>query len=193
MVNDADNRVTPPGRNTQPTGPCDGVSLFPEMAEAALLRQRVLPAEFARALGVSRTSVSRWVQRGYVVLGVDGRCDPVAALRRLISVTDPSRHRARWLRMATADLAELRAEAAEAGRLRDELSTERRAAAENHGEMAAWLESFERRIAAIPIDLRASDDPAAWAARVHAELLTAADGFPDGACAAGRGAGLNEP
>jgi predicted transcriptional regulator len=58
---------------------------------------RVRPADLARLLGVSKQAVSKWVADGRIVLGLDGRVDPRAAINRLLSTGDPSRLRAKFL------------------------------------------------------------------------------------------------
>lgn len=82
------------------------LSLVPE----AVMRIRVRPADFARMLGVSRQSVSRWVKRGVVVLGPDGRLDPEAETRRLLRHVDPARLRTRLLRPLAEEVEGLRRE-----------------------------------------------------------------------------------
>ncbi|MBN8761459.1 MAG: hypothetical protein J0I94_13680 [Thiobacillus sp.] len=98
-------------------------SLSCVMDSTELLRVRLLPAQFARALGVSKQSVSRWVRDGWVTPGADGRIDPEKAIAQLLRRCDPGRLRARWLRQAVGEVqalrdglaaAENRAEAAEA-------------------------------------------------------------------------------
>lgn len=79
-----------------------------------LLRVRILPAQLAKALDVSKQSVSRWVRDGWVTLGADGRLDPVVAIGQLLRRCDPGRLRARWLRQAITDVQALREAAATA-------------------------------------------------------------------------------
>lgn len=79
-----------------------------------LLRVRILPAQLARALDVSKQSVSRWVRDGWVTLGADGRLDPTIAIGQLLRRCDPGRLRARWLRQAVTEVQELREAAATA-------------------------------------------------------------------------------
>jgi hypothetical protein len=79
-----------------------------------LLRVRIRPADFARALGVSKQSVSRWVRDGWVQLAADGRLDPTVAIGQLLRRCDPGRLRARWLRQAVTEVQELREAAASA-------------------------------------------------------------------------------
>jgi len=76
---------------------------------ADLLAMRVLPAEFARMVGVSKQTVSHWInEKGILSLGPDGRLDPVKAVRRLIESANPSRLRARLLKQACSDFDALR-------------------------------------------------------------------------------------
>jgi len=80
-----------------------------------LLRVRVLPAEFSRLLGVSKTTVSRWIAAGKIAINpVDGRLDLQTGVQQVLSNTSPGRMRARALRVAVGDLAQLRRTAAEA-------------------------------------------------------------------------------
>ncbi len=74
-----------------------------------LVALRVLPAEFARMLGVSKQTVSQWIKRGIVTLGPDGRLDPKIATRQYMQRIDPAKQRARVLKQAGASLDELRA------------------------------------------------------------------------------------
>lgn len=73
-----------------------------------LLKIRILPAQFARALGVSKQSVSRWIRNGWVTLSADGRLDPTVAVAQLLRRCDPGRLRARWLRQAVGEVQDLR-------------------------------------------------------------------------------------
>lgn len=70
---------------------------------------RLLPAELARFLGVSKQTVSRWVKAGKVPIGHDGRIDPVAAVRGVVNSTDLDKLRARILRAAAEPVEEMRA------------------------------------------------------------------------------------
>lgn len=79
-----------------------------------LLKVRIQPAQFARALGCSKQSVSRWVRDGWVSLGADGRLDPTVAIGQLLRRCDPGRLRARWLRQAVGEVQDLREVAARA-------------------------------------------------------------------------------
>ncbi|MEW6414370.1 MAG: hypothetical protein AB1482_03860 [Pseudomonadota bacterium] len=103
-----------------------------------LLRLRVLPAEFARLLGVSKQAVSRWIAEGKVTINpVDGRLDVNTAVRQVLKSSDPGRVRSRVLRAAIADVSALRKAVAEAD--------ERVAAVE--AELGAQLAEARQRIA----------------------------------------------
>ena len=52
---------------------------------ADMIAVRLLPAQFARMVGVSKQSVSKWIRAGKVTLGPDGRLDPVAEHLELIA------------------------------------------------------------------------------------------------------------
>lgn len=69
---------------------------------------RVRPADFARAVGVSKQCVSGWIKRGIVTLGADGRMNPSEAGRQVIARADPARLRAKVFKVAAADLGKLR-------------------------------------------------------------------------------------
>ncbi len=88
-----------------PAAPAQG-SLIPE-PEMGL---RVTQAEFARIMGVSRQSVSKWVAAGKVRPDLDGRFCPKRAARTVLASTDPKKIRARILKDAAEDAASLRAE-----------------------------------------------------------------------------------
>lgn len=67
---------------------------------ADMIAVRLLPAQFARVLGVSKQSVSKWIHAGKVTLGPDGRLDPVKAIQEVLKNTAPTRLRARIFRQA---------------------------------------------------------------------------------------------
>lgn len=69
-------------------------------APADVAGLRLLPAELARFLGVSKQSVSRWIKAGKVKTGPDGRIDPVDAVRGVVASTDLGKLRASLLRAA---------------------------------------------------------------------------------------------
>jgi hypothetical protein len=86
---------------------------FPDAAE--LLKVRILPAEFARLLGVSKQAVSRWIAAGKLSINtLDGRLEVQSGVQQVLRNCDPGRLRARWLRAAVADVQALRLAAAEA-------------------------------------------------------------------------------
>lgn len=92
----------------------NSLSLGFESSEAALMAGiRVRPADLARLFGVSKQAVSSWVKDGRVILGVDGRVDPRAAITRLLSTGDPARLRAFFLKPVIADLTAAQRRAAE--------------------------------------------------------------------------------
>lgn len=113
----------------QAGNPQQSLSCLPDLQN--LMRVRILPAQFARAMGVSKQSTTRWVRDGWITLGADGRLDPTVAIGQLLRRCDPGRLRARWLRQAVGEvqdlrdnmaIAEDRATAAEAA-LRDALAS----------------------------------------------------------------------
>jgi hypothetical protein len=106
--NDPIDLVTPvlDAVEQQAGNPQQSLSCLPDVQN--LMRVRVQPAQFARAMGVSKQSVSRWVKDGWVCLGADGRLDPVIAIGQLLRRCDPGRLRARWLRQAVGEVQELR-------------------------------------------------------------------------------------
>ena len=67
---------------------------------ADMIAVRLLPAQFARVVGVSKQSVSKWIHAGKVTLGPDGRLDPAKALQEVLKNTAPTRLRARMFRQA---------------------------------------------------------------------------------------------
>ncbi|WP_231363217.1 MULTISPECIES: hypothetical protein [unclassified Thioalkalivibrio] len=75
---------------------------------------RVRPADFARMLGVSRQTVSRWVQEGKVLVDPSGRLDPVKATERVLQQSSPGRLRAALLKPVMDDMAGLRTQLQEA-------------------------------------------------------------------------------
>lgn len=80
---------------------------------AELVAMRVLPAEYARMVEVSKQCVSRWIKEGKITLGPDGRVDPHKASREVMRNTDPARMRARVFKHAMASQDELRARVVE--------------------------------------------------------------------------------
>jgi hypothetical protein len=151
-------------------------SLLP-FAESELMAMRMLPAEFARAVGVSKQSVSRWVKAGKVTLFADGRLNPVVALRQVIRHSEPGQLRARWLRLAMDDLADLRAQAARASDLqqlvadlRRQLADEQVEADAEHERFSAWIVELKEGLAVAPLEIRQAMDQPAWRAHVEGVL-----------------------
>jgi uncharacterized coiled-coil protein SlyX len=68
-----------------------------ESINAETVGIRLLPAQLARVLNVSKQSVSTWVKSGRVILGNDGRVDPRQAIARLLATGDLSRLRIKIL------------------------------------------------------------------------------------------------
>lgn len=127
-----------------------------------LMKLRVLPAQFARMMGVSKQSVSKWIKHGKVTLGPDGKLDPAAATRDLIGKTEPTRMRARVIRAATQEYDELRQRIAD---LEAELTRVASVTAEAEGK----AEAIEQ--AAV---LRTEDD---YASRINAFCAAIEDQF----------------
>lgn len=96
----------------QPSPAQASLSGLPDAPE--LLKIRIQPSQFARALGVSKQSVSRWARDGWITLGADGRLDPTVAIGQLLRRCDPGRLRARWLRQAIGEVQDLRDNLADA-------------------------------------------------------------------------------
>lgn len=73
---------------------------------------RVSQAEFGRMVGVSRNCVTGWKKRGLIRVGPDGKLNPTAACKELVSNADPGRLRAPLLRqvMESTTNAQARAE-----------------------------------------------------------------------------------
>jgi hypothetical protein len=67
-------------------------------------RIRVRPAEFSRMMGCSKQAVSRWIQEGKVLLGVDGRLNPGVAVQQLLRNSNPSQIRSKFLKPVLVDL-----------------------------------------------------------------------------------------
>ena len=68
-----------------------------ESSDLMLAGIRLLPAQLARAIGVSKQAVSTWVKSGRVILGSDGRVDPAQAIDRLLATGNPDRLRVKML------------------------------------------------------------------------------------------------
>lgn len=74
---------------------------------AELTAIRIRPVDFAKLCGVTRQAVSKWIKNGTITLGPDGRLDPAAAYRQLLSNTNPVKLRARIVRDAVEPVAPL--------------------------------------------------------------------------------------
>lgn len=142
---------------------------FLPFAETELLAVRLRPAEFARCIGTTKQSVSRWIADGKVTLGADGRINPTAAMRQLLRTGDPGRIRARLVRQAFSDMGDLRAQAAradelglKAAQLAEQIEVERFSADQDYETLERWLDEFKRRMAETPLDVRAGLDADAW-------------------------------
>ena len=151
-------------------------------AEVELLAVRLRPAEFARAIGTTKQSVSRWIRDGKVTLGADGRLNPTKAMRELLRTGDPGRIRARLVRQAISDMGDLRAQANRAddlthkvAALTEQIEAERFSADEDYETLARWLDEFKRRITETPLNIRASLGADEWCNYVHGTLTAAMD------------------
>lgn len=155
-----------------------------------LLRVRILPAQFARALGVSKQSTTRWVRDGWVTLGADGRLDPVVAIGQLLRRCDPGRLRARWLRQAVTEVQELREAAALADERVSAVEADRDAKLAEAQRRIEHLQSyaedgdcmFDRLLALLiesELSLRATADSDEWRALVDRIETAAADACAD--------------
>lgn len=152
-----------------------------------LLKVRVLPAEFARVLGVSKQAVSRWIAAGKVSINpVDGRLDVQTAVQQVLRNTDPGRMRARVLRAAIADVQELRAAAALADERVAAIQTEMGAQLAEAQRRVKYLEGFAADLDCLlehvlklviesELALRATPDTAAWSEMVAAIESAAAE------------------
>ena len=121
-------------RKTENQTPETAVSSLLPFDEKDLLSIRLLPAEFARAAGVSKQTVSRWIQQDKITLGADGRLDPNVAMRQVLKNSTPGRVRARLVKQAYSDMAGLREEASRASILEEQLA--------EANDRIAFLEGF---------------------------------------------------
>lgn len=136
-----------------------------------LLRVRILPAEFARLLGVSKQSVSCWIRDGKVTINpLDGRLDVQTAIQQVLRNTDPGRLRARVLRQAVQDVQGLRDEISRAQGEIESLRAELAEARESIKFFQRYADDgdcFEEQFRALLIerepDLRNTPDGEAWA------------------------------
>lgn len=177
--------------NTQP-GSLPFLGDVPE-----LLRVRVRPAEFARILGVSKQSVSRWTKAGKVTLTFDGRIDVQRGVQQVLRNTDPGQLRARVLRQAVEDVQQLReavatAEAREADLRRQIVEAQRRAAGsyELVGRLTRYADNILDLVVINRADLAECTDPVgyrlallalmedAWALATERAAATSTSGTP---------------
>lgn len=126
----------------QAVNPQQSLSCLPDVQN--LMRVRVQPAQFARAMGVSKQSVSRWVKDGWVCLGADGRLDPVIAIGQLLRRCDPGRLRARWLRQAVGEVQELRDNLARAEDRAEAVAVALRDALATVASRDGWIAAADR-------------------------------------------------
>jgi hypothetical protein len=142
---------------------------------AALMRVRVLPAQAARVIGVSKQTMSRWISSGKVSINLDGRLDLQTAVEQILRTCDPGRMRSRVLRQAVGNVADLRAAVAD---LQAQLEKARADAtyfegyADDADRMAA---AFLRGIKSIDPGVRADASAAAWEKIIAALELRAAE------------------
>lgn len=164
----------------QPENPQQSLSL--PLDEKDLMRQRVLPVELARVLGVTKQSVSRWIRDGKIPQPspVDGRLDLQRALRDVLRNTDPGRLRSRVLRQAVEDVAGLRDNLASAETRAETAEAALREALALVAHLERWiadgdraLEAFHTLIVEHAAALRALPDDA-WPDALS-ELNNAAD------------------
>lgn len=113
---------------------------------ADMIAVRLLPAQFARVLGVSKQSVSKWIRAGKVTIGPDGRLDPVKAIQEVLKNTAPTRLRARIFRQAMEGADAMRVEVRALQRKVAHLEQEMAERALSHGRAVA---DAERRLALV--------------------------------------------
>jgi predicted transcriptional regulator len=122
----------------KPATPKPPLSLSLPFDAAEMMSVRLLPVEFARLLGVSKQSVSRWIKAGKVTLGVDGRLDPTKATRELLNKADLGRLRVRILKAAVADTKDMMAAFGRVSELESELAKVR--------ATVEYLETFSQEL-----------------------------------------------
>lgn len=165
---------------SEPLPPEKGQKSLSLLADAPeLLRLRVLPAEFARLLGVSKQAVSRWIADGKVTINpIDGRLDVHQAVRQVLRHTDPGRVRSRVLRAAIDDVVALRRAVVEADERAAAIEAELGAQLAEAREQAKRMERYARdadcmldHLIELLIEnesaLRATPDSAAWAEAIQ--------------------------
>lgn len=133
-----------------------------------LAAMRVRPADFAKMMNVSRQTVSQWIKQGKCVLGADGRLDPHQAAKQVIAKSDPTKLRARILRTATEERAELLAQI-------EDLKEQLRLASDPVGLLAAELDRARIEIQAALVAEGIKVDSAASANVAFCSILVAID------------------
>lgn len=88
FATESDRRASRPG---------ESLPLAFESSAAELAGIRVLPAQFAKLMGVSKQAVTEWKKAGRVTIGIDGRIDPRQAVAQLLRTGDPRRLRSKIL------------------------------------------------------------------------------------------------
>jgi predicted transcriptional regulator len=163
--NPLDLLTNPVVGDARPLPSAKSLSLGFESTDAAMLAGiRVRPADLARLLGVTKQAVSKWVADGRVVLGVDGRVDPRAAINRLLTTGDPSRLRAKFLAPVIAEVTAARQRIAE---LERRLAVEAENAEYHEGaatELAVLVETFKTDLRLSWGALRSAPEAQAFAA-----------------------------
>lgn len=161
------------------------LSLLPEPS----MNIRVRPAEFARLIGVSRQSVSRWVQDGKVTLGPDGRLDPKVAAKQVLNNTDPARLRANVLKPLVNDVGELRRQIKGQATRLETLEAELEQACAGERLFMALVDEFDGLLREREAELRDTEDSAAWLALLD-ELYEEAEALAE---ATTQGSNTDEP
>lgn len=110
-------------------------------------------AEFARHMGVNRSTVTRWIERGRISPAANGRIDPVAAKADLEATESPEPHH----QARSAQIAEQKAQQAaqphEANTDRAEVGMRLKLAMAKEREAKAELAAMERdKIAGLLVD-----------------------------------------
>lgn len=137
---------------------------------ADMIAVRLLPAQFARVVGVSKQSVSKWIRAGKVTIGPDGRLDPVAAIQEVLRNTAPAKLRARIFRQAMNGADALQVENRRLQQRCARLEDETRAA---HAALAAAEADMQRERAVVGSQQAAAVDAARYEeARVARAFLS---------------------
>lgn len=83
--------------NRRPGKHGESLPLAFESSTAEMAGIRVLPAQFAKLMGVSKQAVTEWKKAGRITIGIDGRIDPRQAVAQLLRTGDPRRLRSKVL------------------------------------------------------------------------------------------------